>query len=252
MRKKKRRKPRKPGKALAYVVISTAPRVLRLKIGTKLRQGGPNLDLYLTENGKVYSLTVYGLRPLTTCFTPKNNYCKRITTGRGHNQGEKYLYVKFHRRTHYIHTMMAYAWLGKRSKNKQVDHINGNIFDNRKQNLRYLTRKKNSWCGGIIKRLRNAAKKYHLPLMDPSKRTPEDMLALYDRFEGRNLDEAMYEEIERQKVLQKLRESAVYLHDPSLDPKNIEPERLEKILSTLRVDDTKDIMEYEMTHHCEC
>jgi TfoX/Sxy family transcriptional regulator of competence genes len=68
----------------------------------------------------------------------------------------------------------------------------------------------------------------------------------------RDLLEAMYEEIERQKVLQKLRESAVYLHDPSLDPKNIEPERLEKILSTLRVDDTKDIMEWEMTHHCEC
>ena len=53
-------------------------------------------------------------------------------------------------------------------------------------------------------------------------------------------------------ILRRLRHAAQTLHDPSLDPRNIEPKRLEKILASLNAGDPKDIMEHEMTHHMEC
>ena len=241
----KQRKPRKPQPFLWFKFDPDDHRQLILSNGTRLRQAYDGVGLFLSQGGSVYALTQLGLRNRRVNFWKKNTYCKPLHSGRGCSQGQNYPYVEYHGRTYRIHRLMAHAWLGGIPDGMVPDHINGNIDDFRKSNLRVITVEENDRCGGIIKRLRNAAKKYHLPLMDPSKRTPEDMLALYDRFESRNLDEAMYEEIERQKVLQKLRESAVYLHDPSLDPKNIEPERLEKILSTLRVEDTKDIMEWE-------
>ena len=56
----------------------------------------------------------------------------------------------------------------------------------------------------------------------------------------------------RAAILRRLRHAAQALHDPTLDPRNIEPKRLEKIYATLTVGDPKDIMEWEMTHHMEC
>ena len=55
----------------------------------------------------------------------------------------------------------------------------------------------------------------------------------------------------RAAILRRLRHAAQTLHDPSLDPRNIEPKRLEKIFASITVADPKEIMEYEMTHHME-
>lgn len=41
----------------------------------------------------------------------------------------------------------------------------------------------------------------------------------------------------RAKILRRLRHAARALHDPSLDPRNIEPQRLEQIFATLTVED---------------
>lgn len=57
--------------------------------------------------------------------------------------------------------------------------------------------------------------------------------------------------IKRQQLLARLRQAAANMHEPSFDPANIEPERLERICSELRATDPRKIMEYEMTHRCE-
>lgn len=56
---------------------------------------------------------------------------------------------------------------------------------------------------------------------------------------------------ERQLLLERLRHASIVLHDPSINPDNIEPERLKRICSELRVEDPDKRMEYEMTHHME-
>ena len=55
----------------------------------------------------------------------------------------------------------------------------------------------------------------------------------------------------RAAILRQLRHAAQTLHDPSLDPRNIDPERLAKIFASLTAANPKEIMEYEMTHHME-
>lgn len=248
-----KRKPRQPGPPLWYKVDPEDDRQLILKNGTRIRRSRDDVRVYCSQGGKFYSLSRYGLREVHVRIDAKNNYCKPIQRGTGCAQGQHYPHVQIDNKSFPAHHMMIWAWRGIWDKLiENVDHIDGNIRNWKLSNLRVVFIEINDWCGGIIKRLRNAAKKHKLPMMDPSKRTPEDMLALYDRFEGCNLDEAMSEEIERQKVLAKLRESAIALHDPSLDPKNIDPKRLEKIFASITVGDPKDIMEYEMTHHMEC
>ena len=246
-----KRKRRQPGPPLWYKEDPEDERQLILKNGTRIRRCHDDVLAYCSQGGQFYSLSRYGLRAIHVHISPKKNYCKPVA-GLGHNQGHHYPHIYIGDKYFPAHHMMIWAWCGEWDKLiENVDHIDGNIRNWKLSNLRVVLIEINDWCGGIIRRLRNAAKKYKLPMMHPSRRKPEDMLALYDRFEGRDIDEAMYEEIERQKVLQKLRESAIYLRDPSLDPRNIEPERLEQILSTIRVDDSKDIMEWEMTHHME-
>lgn len=245
----KRKRPRKLCEPIWYKVDPDDSRQLILKNGTRIRQGFDNVDLFCSKGGKVYSLTKFGLRPIRVDYCKKSNYGK--LSRNGVVNGPIYPYVNFRGGTYRVHSLVLFAWKGKRKKNKQADHITGNIHDFRLKNLRYIDVAENYRCGGILRRLRHAAIKHNLPFMDPAKRESEDLLRVFRRFKKIGADQALQEDIERQKVLQKLRESAVFLRDPSLDPKNIEPERLEQILSTIRVDDSKDIMEYEMTHHME-
>lgn len=240
MSKKKRRKPRKPGKALAYVVIGTAPRVLRLRNGTRLKQAIQGVDLYLSEGGRVYSLTERGLRLLRINYCKKNNYLK--LTNSGHYQGQGYPYVKFRRKTYRVHTLMALAWRGSIGSGEETDHINGDIHNFRLENIRILSTKENDWTGGIIKRLRNIAKKQNNKVIHPYNIKPKDMLEIFERLKGKDLDVALPQEAEHYKVLVALRHATVLLHDPSINPDNMEPERRNWILSHYRVDESMKII----------
>ena len=82
-------------------------------------------------------------------------------------------------------------------------------------------------------------------MMHPAKREPEDMLALFERFKGRPIQEAIAEEIERQKVLHALRRAGLH-------PERMSKDEREAILAKYRVVDPAEIMEYEMPHHMEC
>lgn len=53
-------------------------------------------------------------------------------------------------------------------------------------------------------------------------------------------------------ILRRLRKAARELHDPTLNPKNMTQEEMARIYQELDVDDPNAIMEWEMTHHCEC
>jgi len=51
---------------------------------------------------------------------------------------------------------------------------------------------------------------------------------------------------QRQLLLERLRIASRVLHDPSLHPANIEPERLERICSELQVSDPAKLMDIEL------
>ena len=53
-------------------------------------------------------------------------------------------YVNGRLETHFIHTLIAYLFLGKKPIGYEVDHINNNRLDNRVCNLQYLTKSENN------------------------------------------------------------------------------------------------------------
>lgn len=239
-----KRKARKPGRPLRYVVVSESPRVLRLTNGTELRQPVEGVELYISQNGRVFSLTSFGLRERHVDFTKKNHYLKPLHTGRGRSQGQVYPRLGFRGKKYSIHQLIAIAWKGGIGFGEVVDHINGDIDNFSFDNIRVIEIPENNWCGGILRRLRNAARKHNLPYMDPARRTPEDMLDLFKRFKGRDIKEAMEEEIERQKVLHALRRAGLH-------PERMSKDEREAILAKYRVVDPATIMDDDMTHHRE-
>ena len=247
----KRRKPRKRYPALKYEVICEEPRVLRLMNGTLLRQAIPGVGLYLAKSGRVYSLTRYGLRQLYVNYWKKNTYGKRIMNGRGCGQGQSYPYVISQGVTYRMHQLMAKAWLGGIAEGEVPDHINGDIDNFSYANLRVVSREENDRCGGILKRLRRLAAEQNNPALDPLQWRQEDLLELFRRLQGCDLDTAMPKEIERYRTLVTLRHASVQLHDPSLNPDNMEPERREMILSKYRVEDPAKIIDDDFKHHRE-
>ena len=65
-----------------------------------------------------------------------------------------------------------------------------------------------------------------------------------DNFALENLEIVTREENNRRrKILNAMRKAARDLHDPSLDPKNMSPERLQKIFATLEVGDPTEMNE---------
>ena len=197
-KRKKYRKPRRPLPLVEYEVVSENPRVLRLRNGVELRQAIPGVELYVSIGGRVYSLTAFGLRSRRIRFLKKNNYGKK--SANGVPNGQRYPYVLFRGKKYDVHLLVVLAWIGVRKDGEEIDHINGNIDDCRLVNLRFISKEENNRCGGILRKLRNAA---------------------------------------------------VRLKDPSLNPANIPQSRLLIIFATITPCDPFDRMEWEMTHHME-
>ena len=177
----KQRKNRKPQPFLWFKFDPDDHRQLILNNGTRLRQAYQGVGLFLSQGGNVYALTQLGLRNRRVNYWKKNTYCKRIHTGRGRSQGQSYPYVEYRGRTYRLHQLMANAWLGGIPEGMVPDHINGNIDDFRTANLRVITVEENDRCGGILRRLRNAAVKRQEPTLDPLNWRIGDLLDLFER-----------------------------------------------------------------------
>ena len=161
----KRKKPRRPFPAVEYAVVADNQKTLRLRNGTVLRQAISGVGLYLSQSGRVYSLTAFGLRRLRINYTRKRRYGKKSRNGVPN--GRRYPYITFRGGTYVIHILMVETWLRPRREGEEIDHINGNIDDCRLINLRIVTREENRRCAQILRRLRKAAKQLNDPSLDP-------------------------------------------------------------------------------------
>ena len=173
----KRKKPRRPFPAVEYAVVADNQKTLRLKNGTVLRQAIPGVGLYLSQGGRVYSLTAFGLRPRRIRFLKKNNYGKK--SANGVPNGQRYPYVDFRRKKYDVHILVTLAWIRPRREGEESDHINGNIDDFRLVNLRIVTKEENRRCAQILRRLRKAAKQLNDPSLDPINIPQPQLLKIF-------------------------------------------------------------------------
>ena len=173
----KRKKPRKPLPPVNYAVVADNHQLLRLRNGTALRQAIPGVGLYLSQGGRVYSLTAFGLRPRRIRFLKKNNY--GMKSANGVYNGQRYPYVMFNGKKYDIHILVTLAWLRPRRQGEEIDHINGNIDDCRLVNLRIVTKEENHRCAQILRRLRKAAKQLNEPSLDPKNMSQERLLKIF-------------------------------------------------------------------------
>lgn len=242
---KKRRKPRSPGKPLWYKQDPRDKRTIILKNGTRIRQAIVGVGLYISHGRSLYALTGQGLCKRTVDYSKKKNYCKKITTGRGHNQGETYPRVWFQGKKYRLHQLMALAWCGGIPEGFVADHINGDIDNFSFENIRVIDIPENNRCGGILKRLRNLSKKRNDPSLDPLNIKQEDLLEIFERtkgVKGKKLDKVFLKEVERYRVLITLRHASAELHDPNINPDNMSPERRDLILSKYFIDDSTRVI----------
>lgn len=178
----KKRRPKKPRKPLRYKQDPNDPKQLILRNGTRLRRSYDDVDLYTTENERIYSLTRYGLRPLKIQRIKKRNYGKKTRSGT--TQGQRYPYIMFRGHKYEVHVLVTLAWLRARESGEEIDHINGNIDDCRLINLRIISAEENDRCAGILRRLRNASVKYNLPELNPLNTSREELIERFERYKG--------------------------------------------------------------------
>ena len=164
-RRRKPKTPRRPLPPVPFTVVSEEPRILRLRNGSLLKQAIPGVHLYLSKGGRVYSLTKYGLRQISIQYNRKKNYGQKSPNGVPN--GPRYPYVMFGGKKYDVHLLVVLAWIGVRKEGEEIDHINGNIDDCRKVNLRIVTKEENRRCAQILRRLRKAAKQLNDPSLDP-------------------------------------------------------------------------------------
>lgn len=202
---RRRRQPHRLSKPLLFTVVSEQrPRILQLRNGDLLRQAIPGVRLYLSITGRVYSLTRYGLRQRRVNFWKKHTYCKPLTTGRGHHQGESYPNVSDRNKRYAMHQLMAEAWCGGLSEGFVADHINGDIDDFSERNIRVITVEENIRCGGVLRRLRRASVLYDCPQLHPMNMDQPELLDLFERlkpYSGKALEEAIRQEAMRLKEI---------------------------------------------------
>ena len=177
--KKKKSKKRSP--SLWYKQDPSDPKQLILRNGTRIRKGDDDVGLYITTGMRVYGLTRYGLQIRIIDKRKKKNYGRKILTGRGHHQGQNYPSVSWKNKKYLAHVLMAKAWKGGIPKGMAADHIDGNIYDFRYENIRVIDIPENNRCGGILKRLRNLAKERNDPSLLPVNIDNKDLLEIFER-----------------------------------------------------------------------
>lgn len=97
---------------------------------------------YHTKDGYVTKKVRYILRPVTYNLSPAAVKARKTSL---RSYSVVTLCKDGVRKNHYVHRLVADAFLGVKPKGLVTDHINGNKYDNRLSNLRYVTNRENIW-----------------------------------------------------------------------------------------------------------
>jgi len=102
--------------------------------------------LYVSRNGVPYSFATGKLVQITP---QQNTYpCSKTDGGRK----QRYLTLPHHNGVK-LHHAVALAWIGPRPEGCECDHLNGNVADNRADNLEWVTPAENRRRALIIRQL---------------------------------------------------------------------------------------------------
>ena len=80
------------------------------------------------------------------------------------------------------HTVMALTWIGPRPAGCECDHINGNIYDWRADNLEWVTQEENRKRAVILRARRMVARQDNDPSKDPKNMSSEELLQLFNMY----------------------------------------------------------------------
>ena len=80
------------------------------------------------------------------------------------------------------HTVMALTWIGPRPAGCECDHINGNIYDWRAENLQWVTPEENRKRAVILRARRMVARQDNDPSKDPKNMSSEEILQLFNMY----------------------------------------------------------------------
>ena len=233
-----------------YKVDAKDPRILHLRNGTQIRQSIVGVPIYVSQGARVYTLTSYGLRARRINFVKCKKYLTK--TKSGNRRGQRYPFILYGNSKKYeIHVLVTLAWDRTREEGEEIDHIDGNIDDCRLINLRVISAEENDRCAGILRRLRRIAKSREDPILDPRNIKQADLIEIFERLRGKDLDVFVPKEIERYRVLATLRHAAEQLRDPQTNPDNMDAERREMVLYKYRIEDPEKIMEEDFKQYRE-
>ena len=137
-------------------------------------------QLYCSQDGQhFFAVTRATIRELKLTYTP-NRPSKR---GGGHAQ---YKYVsEFHLKA--CHIAVYEAWVGKRKRGMQIDHLNGDPLDNRVDNLEMVTPEENIKRAKLLRIMRSSGR-------DPRQLSRDELLRIFRRYRiDPSFDQMAYE-----------------------------------------------------------
>ncbi len=141
-------------------------------------QGTP---FWLSEKGDVFIRYANGRwhrRIVDTCARKSYN----TRTLNGVIRGKTYPGVTY-KGVHYrVHILMALAWIGSIPAGWEVDHINGDINNWTRDNIRIVTVAENYRCAVILRARRMVARQDHDPSKDPVNMSSKELLQLFNMY----------------------------------------------------------------------
>ena len=100
----------------------------------------------------------------------------------GHPIGHTYPGFNYRGTNYDVHRLMAMAWIGAIPEGWQVDHINGDIYNWSRDNIRIVTVAENVRCAVILRARRMIARQDNDPMKDPLNMKPEELLELFSKY----------------------------------------------------------------------
>ena len=100
----------------------------------------------------------------------------------GHPIGHTYPGFNYRGTNYDVHRLMAMAWIGAIPEGWQVDHINGDIHNWTRDNIRIVTVAENYRCAVILRARRMVARQDGRPELLPENMPSEELLKLFNSY----------------------------------------------------------------------